>query len=213
MKILMVAAVVAVASAAPQFSGAHNNVGFGSEATLALQEFGGGRNSFGGYRAPARECGDGEVLNTDGTCGIPEVKRKIYVFAARPTLHKPITPKVPEPEVNIDVILVKAPVGTPGGKPIVVPPPEQKTVVYVLSKRPKVGQEIIEVPSVPEEPEVYFVNYDDGDNPILPGGIDLQTALSQAAHAQGNLVEGGGSAGGGQYQAPKQQQGFAYNRF
>ncbi|KAF2359949.1 protein of unknown function DUF243 [Trinorchestia longiramus] len=202
MKFLITAALVAVVTGAPdgRFGSGLNSVGFGRE--------GGGSSSFGGaYQIPTRQCGDGEVLNTDGVCGVPEVNRKIYVFAAKPTFQKPVAAPIPEPEVNIDVILVKTPESITGAKPIVVPPPEQKTVVYVLSKRPQVGQDVIEVPSVPEEPEVYFVNYDDGDNPILPGGIDLQTALAQASQGQGSLVDGGG-----QFQQ-QQQPGFGYDSF
>ena len=136
-------------------------------------------------------CGPGEVLNTDGTCAVPEVNRKIYVFAAKDVPQPPIIPPSPEPEVNIDVVFVKTPEGVVGGKPVVVPPPEQKTVVYVLSKRPTVGQEVIEFPTVPQEPEVFFVNYDEKDNPVLPGGISLQQALQQAAQSEGGIIDGG----------------------
>lgn len=176
----IVATILTLASGAPD--------GRFSQNVVVGRGFGSSPHGGGGYRAP--QCGPGELLNTDGVCGVPEVNRKIYVFAAKPSYQAPIAARAPEPEVNIDVILVKAPEVNGGGKPIVVPPPEQKTVVYVLSKRPQQEQEIIEIPSVAEEPEVFFVNYDDGDNPILPGGIDLQTALSQAAQGQGNLVGG-----------------------
>jgi hypothetical protein len=67
--------------------------------------------------------------------------------------------------------------------------------VYVLSKRPEaIGQQLIEVPGQLEEPEVFFVNYNEGENPVLPGGIDLQTALSQSAGA-GRIIDASGGAG------------------
>ena len=81
-----------------------------------------------------------------------------------------------------------------GARPIVVPPPQQKTLVYLLNKRAEVqGQQVIEVPGTPTQPEVYFVNYNDGDNPSLPGGIDLNTALSQSAIG-GQVIGGFGGA-------------------
>jgi len=135
----------------------------------------------------AEECGSGEVRNSDGRCAAQEVSRKIYVFAGEQSAPEPPAPQ-PDPEVNIDVILVKAPSAVVNDVPLVAPAPEQKTVVYVLSKRPSQEQQVIEVPSVPDEPEVYFVNYAEGENPTLPGGVDLQTALSQS----GGFPEQGG---------------------
>ena len=44
------------------------------------------------------------------------------------------------------------------------------------------------MPSSVDEPEVFFVNYKDGENPTLPGGIDLQTALTQAATGEGGDI-------------------------
>ena len=50
-----------------------------------------------------------------------------------------------------------------GPRPIVAPAPEQKTLVYVLSKRPEdQQQQVIEVPANPSKPEVFFVRYSDG---------------------------------------------------
>lgn len=41
-----------------------------------------------------------------------------------------------------------------------------------------------------EDISVYFVNYNGGENPILPGGIDLQTALESAIKVGGKVIEG-----------------------
>ena len=55
--------------------------------------------------------------------------------------------------------------------PIIVPAPEQKTAVYVLTKNPSFDQKIIEVPSPPQAaPEVFYVNYDKGEKPEIPDG-------------------------------------------
>lgn len=158
-----------------------------------------------------------EVRNSDGSCGVPEVSRKIYVFASKQKFQAPILQPAPEPEVNIDVILVKTPEAGGPGEPIVVPPPEQKTVVYVLSKRPEVKPEIIEVPSDVQEPEVYFVNYDDGENPTLPGGIDLRTALSQSNVQSGGIIGSNsfdhGSGNSGTYGGVPAQPQYSQNRY
>ena len=74
-----------------------------------------------------------------------------------------------------------------------VPPPQQKTLVYVLNKKSEAqDQGLIEVPFTPQQPEVYYVNYAEGENPSLPGGIDLQTALANSRPQQGQDVAGGG---------------------
>ena len=68
-------------------------------------------------------------------------------------------------------------------------------MVYVLNKKTK-NQElgIVESPShLPLQPEVFFVNYEDGENPKLPGGIDLRTALEEMV-LEGTVI--GGRAGG-----------------
>merc|ERR1712105_577860 len=96
-----------------------------------------------------------------------------------------------------------------GSNAVVVPPPKQKTLFYVLNRRPDaLNQEVIEVPSAPVKPEVFFVNYDQGDDTQLPGGVSLQQALSQSVQ-QGQTIHGsggsslgsigGGSIGGGSF--------------
>ncbi|XP_063593749.1 ATP-dependent RNA helicase A-like [Penaeus indicus] len=80
-----------------------------------------------------------------------------------------------------------------GPEPVVVPSSQQKNIIYVLNKNEEGGQRVIEVPAPPpSEPEVFFVNYADGENPQLPIGVDLQTALRAAVNG-GQIV--GGAAG------------------
>ena len=97
-----------------------------------------------------------------------------------------------KPKVHYNLLFIRAPGYKDHPlKPIVVPPPKQKTLVYLLSKKPHgYKQNVIEVPATPTKPEVFFVNYKDGDNPTLPGGIDLQTALSQSAGIGGSIGHG-----------------------
>ncbi|XP_018027515.1 uncharacterized protein LOC108682786 [Hyalella azteca] len=148
------------------------------------------------YGAPA--CHDGLVRRADGSCAQPIITRNLYLYnAPAQTVTYGPPPILPDPKVHFNYVFVRTPAVQPGPRPVVVPPPQQKTLVYLLSQRPgAVGQEVIEVPSTPTQPEVYFVNYNDGDNPQLPGGIDLQTALSQSA-AQGQVIGGDGGFGGG----------------
>ena len=69
------------------------------------------------------------------------------------------------------------------------------------------AQSVIEVPSQPSStPEVYFVNYNEGENPQLLDGIDLNTALSQAAQP-GQAI--GGAPGGAGFGVPLSQAGQA----
>jgi len=137
-------------------------------------------------------CGEGEVLNVDGSCSRPVVTRNIFVYAA-PEQPRPIPGPVdvPPPKVDYNIVFVRAPENNGAQDPIIVPPPQQRTLVYVLSKKPEDGgQRVIEVPAGPaSNPEVYFVNYGPGENPQLPGGVNLQTALGAAAAP-------GGAAGG-----------------
>merc|ERR1712106_1002331 len=83
-------------------------------------------------------------------------------------------------------------------EPIVVPQPQKKTLVYVLSKKQEAGgQQLIEIPTGPKvKPEVFYVNYNEGDNQQLPGGISLQDALNSASQT-GQEIDGAANGGGG----------------
>lgn len=73
-----------------------------------------------------------------------------------------------------------------------IPAPSGSTfsAVYILNKQPRENQKLIEVPAPPpSEPEVYFINYSEGENPILPNGIDLQTALNAAIQGSTAIVD------------------------
>lgn len=124
--------------------------------------------------------------------------RNVFAFIA-PQENVPVRPPVhiPDPEVDMNIVFVKAPEPQEPAAPLVVPPAQQKTLIYVLNKNPTLEQEVIEIPANDgEEPEVFFINYTPGENPILPGGIDLQTALSQAPQS---------GLGGQGYSAPVQR--------
>ncbi|CAL4122760.1 unnamed protein product, partial [Meganyctiphanes norvegica] len=130
------------------------------------------------------QCRIGLVPNARGACVQPEVTRNLFVYAAPKMSHdsRNKSADVPRPKIEYNLVFVKTPKGNYNGEPIIVPPPQQKTLVYVLSKKNANGtQEIIEVPTGSKHnPEVYYINYEEGDNPTLPGGIELEEALSAA---------------------------------
>ena len=155
-----------------------------------------------GYGTQAVECREGQVDRGDGTCVTPIVTRELYLYNAPEVAveHGP-APKLPDPKILYNLVFVRTPEAKPGPKPLVAPAPQQKTLVYVLTKKgyPQ-QQELIQVESKPTKPEVYFVNYKEGANVDLPGGIDLRTALSQS-HSAGEEIQ----ATGGGYQPPPRQ--------
>nr|XP_027210096.1 H/ACA ribonucleoprotein complex subunit GAR1-like [Penaeus vannamei] len=145
---------------------------------------------------------EGEVLHVDGTCVIPEITRKVYLFNV-PEQEQAVgpAPSIPPPAVEHNILFVRLPEEGPAPEPIVLPPPRQNNIVYVLNKQDEQVQRVIEVPAQPQaDPEIYFVNYQEGENPTLPIGVDLETALSSAAAAGGQVLGGlegaGGIAGG-----------------
>ena len=139
------------------------------------------------------------VRPPDGSCVPPVIRRNVYVFTAPYVPRQPLPrPYVPAPQVEHNVLFIRTPEKQPDPEPIVVPPPRQEHTIYVLNKDAMPEQQkVISVPSVPEKPEVYFVNYEDGENPVLPGGLDLHSALSAAHEVTGAaaLPEAHGSYG------------------
>ena len=139
-------------------------------------------------------CEKGLLRNAYGRCVVPKVSNNLFVFNSPQRKVKVIPPgKVPSPKVHVNYVFVKAPDQALGPKPIVVPPPQEKTNIYVLSKRPVVKQDVIQVQSPPVDPEVFFVQYNDGQNQVLPGGVDLKSVLlhSQAAEQKAGGIGDG----------------------
>lgn len=152
---------------------------------------GGGPGPIVGGKLALDSCRNGEVLRADGVCQQPLVTRKVFVYTApqQPKRYRP-PPQVPQPRVNTNVLFIRTPEQEKPPHPIVVPPPRQKNIVYVLDKRREQQQQLIRVPAGPQEkPEVYFVHYKDGENPILKDGTDLRTALGAAGIDAHNLEE------------------------
>ncbi|XP_042857671.1 translation initiation factor IF-2-like [Penaeus japonicus] len=157
------------------------------------QSYGAPPAPLGGYGCP-----EGQVVGPDGKCATPIITRNVFVYTApeQPPADFP-APYIPPPEVQHNILFIRTPEKGAGPEPIVIPPPRQQSIVYVLNKQQSEGPKVIEVPSDgPQTPEVYFVNYEEGDNPILPSGFDLQTGLQAAANGGGQVLGGGGGGGG-----------------
>lgn len=137
------------------------------------------------------KCGAGLLVDIDGNCVEPQISRNIFLYAApekqRSLRKRPVAPK---PKLEYNIVFVRNPDDDEDSEPIVVPPPQQKTLVYVLNEKSEAEElGLIETPSHPKlKPEVYFVNYGQGENPELPGGIDLQSALREMV-LEGTVIE------------------------
>ncbi|XP_063614835.1 peroxidase-like protein 2 [Penaeus indicus] len=194
--------VAAAAFAAPQGYdlGAPSGEGLSDGAGLLAGGTGAGGADLGSGEGAITGCRDGEVLHVDGTCVIPEITRKVYLFNV-PEQEQAVgpPPSIPPPAVEHNILFVRLPEEGPAPEPIVLPPPRQNNIVYVLNKQDQQVQRVIEVPAQPQaDPEIYFVNYQDGENPTLPIGVDLETALSSAAAAGGQVLGGDESVIGGE---------------
>lgn len=98
----------------------------------------------------------------------PEVQKNVYYFSA-PDETEPVRPRIriatPAPRrKNINYIFVKAPAPAPVAPILIKTPPKEndKTIVYVLVKKPQEEQDIeIHTPesTPPTKPEVYFIKY------------------------------------------------------
>jgi len=136
-------------------------------------------------------CGGGLLADINGDCVEPEITRNVFLYAAPLRQRKARTQIVaPKPKLEYNIVFVRNPDHEKRVKPIVVPAPQRKTLVYVLSKKAEeedVG--LIEAPVHPQlEPEVFFINYEEGQNPDLPGGVDLRTALNNMV-LEGTVID------------------------
>lgn len=155
---------------------------------------------------PPEVCGPGEVLRSDGMCVKAIITRNVYVYSSPeiiPTIPEP--PPIPRPRINYNVVFVRTPDKPESLEPIVIPPPQQKTLVFVLTKNDEMEQKIIEVPAGDdEEPEVFYINYNDGDDMKLPGDITLKEALASQQVKQGQTIYGNSAGPGyGPYDPPR----------
>ncbi|XP_037791899.1 secreted protein C-like [Penaeus monodon] len=174
-------------------SGASFSRGTASGAAVSRGTSSGTTSGFGATRQGP--CGGGQVRHVDGRCVTPRVNRRVFVYDVPSSVQTSGPVNIPEPRVETNIVLIRSPEGGLGAQPVVIPPPRQNNVVYVLNKQSSAGPGVIEVPSSgPTTPEVYFVNYAEGENPTLPGGVDLQSALQAASQGAAQTVGSAGQA-------------------
>ncbi|KAG6457417.1 hypothetical protein O3G_MSEX010294 [Manduca sexta] len=97
----------------------------------------------------------------------PIVHKHVYVHVPPPDNELPAPRKpiyVPPPQKHYKIVFIKAPTPPTPTAPIipVQPQNEEKTLVYVLVKKPEEQPEIViptPAPTQPSKPEVYFIRY------------------------------------------------------
>merc|ERR1712055_941548 len=76
-------------------------------------------------------CAFGEARDQSGNCVRARVTKSIYLYGGFPNQQVRVNPAgpLPEPKIHYNYVFVKAPETSGGAQPLVVPPPQQKTVV------------------------------------------------------------------------------------
>ncbi|KAK8386581.1 hypothetical protein O3P69_010897 [Scylla paramamosain] len=156
----------------------------------------------GGVGDTVGPCTEGKVLQVDGSCVVPLVHRKVFVFAApdRPKVIQP-PPQLPKPEVQHNVVVIRSQEPEENPEPIVIPAPRVKNVLLVLNKLRDNEQKVVQVPPQPSSaPSVYFVNYKDEQDLQNQGfqglGIDFDGAAGVGGAGGFGTGSGFGSGGG-----------------
>ncbi|XP_059611059.1 uncharacterized protein LOC132257988 [Phlebotomus argentipes] len=214
MKFLVVLqCVVAVALARPQgysyglpkFSGDASLVGTGSGGNFAAL---GGTGSATSFSTGPQFGQYQRDYHRDYTNYAPEVQKHIYVHVPPPEHEVLPAPRVvtyDRPQKHYKIIFIKAP-SPPAYQPPVLPQPlqdEEKTVVYVLVKKPEEQPDIVvptPPPTVPSKPEVYFIKYNTHKtgSDVRSQSIAAPSAPSLNTHASGS---GSASSFGGLQQS------------
>ncbi|XP_011560910.3 extensin [Plutella xylostella] len=98
---------------------------------------------------------------------VPVVHKHVYVHVPPPDNELPRPPKqvyVPPPQKHYKIVFIKAPTPPTPTAPVipVQPQDEQKTLIYVLVKKPEEQPDLViptPAPTQPAKPEVYFIRY------------------------------------------------------
>ncbi|SPP80535.1 extensin [Drosophila guanche] len=99
-----------------------------------------------------------------------KIHKHIYVhvppkdFEEEDAVQPRVTHQVGPKQKHYKIVFIKAPSAPALRAPIVPPPPqnEEKTLIYVLHKKPEQEQDIViptPAPTKPSKPEVYFIKY------------------------------------------------------
>lgn len=135
--------------------------------------FGGGL-ALDSYAAPISGGGGGGGGYPSGPAPVygppqqaPVIHKHVYVHVPppEPTYYAPRRPVAPPPpQKHYKIVFIKAPTPPPPTVPDIpiIPQNEQKTLIYVLVKKPDEQPEITiptPAPTQPSKPEVYFIRY------------------------------------------------------
>ncbi|XP_027206527.2 putative per-hexamer repeat protein 5 [Penaeus vannamei] len=176
-------------SAVHQGTSSGTSFGRGTASRAAVSRGLSSGTTFGLGTTSQGPCRGGQVRYVDGRCVTPRVNRRVFLYDVPSNVQTSGPVNIPDPHVETNIVLIRTPEGGLGQQPVVIPPPRQNHVVYILNKQNREGPGVIEVPSSgPSTPEVYFVNYAEGENPTLPGGVDLQSALQAASQGAAQAV-------------------------
>ena len=99
----------------------------------------------------------------------PVIHKHVYVHVPPPEAPEYKAPKyvapAPPPQKHYKIVFIKAPTPptpTAPSLPALPPQDEEKTLIYVLVKKPEEAPEIVlptQAPTQPSKPEVYFIRY------------------------------------------------------
>ncbi|NP_001166856.1 tweedle motif cuticular protein 2 precursor [Nasonia vitripennis] len=99
----------------------------------------------------------------------PVIHKHVYVHVPPPEAPEYKAPKyvapAPPPQKHYKIVFIKAPTPPTPTAPALPPlpqPDEEKTLIYVLVKKPEEQPELViptQAPTQPSKPEVYFIRY------------------------------------------------------
>ncbi|KAJ2954327.1 hypothetical protein O0L34_g2585 [Tuta absoluta] len=196
------------------FGGGHSSGG------LSLGGHSSGGSSFGGHSSGASSFGGhssgGISLGSSGFggdsgfgggyaggySGAPLVQKHIYVHVPPPEPQEHKAPRIHQvaaPQKHYKIIFIKAPAPPAPTAPVipVQPQNEEKTLVYVLVKKPEEQPDIViptPAPTQPSKPEVYFIKYQTQKE---SGGASIGGGAGIGGSGIGGSGIGGGDLGGG----------------
>lgn len=125
------------------------------------------------------------------TSQAPIIHKHVYVHVPppEPEIIAPTkTYNIPPPQKHYKIVFIKAPTAPAPTAPVipVIPQNEEKTLVYVLVKKPDDQPDIViptPAPTQPSKPEVYFIRYKTQKQEDGGGGGGYPPSISQAPPA------------------------------
>lgn len=112
--------------------------------------------------------GKGRNIALTGRTNITQIDKTVYFFESPKDVDIPssgikILP-TPPPKINYKMVFIKTPTSITSAVPAipVISKDEEKTIIYVLVKRPEEAAQITiptVAPPTPSKPEVYFIRY------------------------------------------------------